>query len=465
MRHRAQPRRRPPRAPIAARRGGVGADRRALRARRARAVAGAAARPARGRRPLLPRRPLARPDRGAPRDLRGRRQDPPAQARAALQTRLADLRREPQPCPPPSPCASPTSATPATSLVLLEERDGARRLPIWIGAPEAYPLAARLHDVDAPRPGTYRFAADLLAAAGSALKRSRIVRLADRSSTPRRRWRAATASTRGRAIEHSTAGAPDTESTTPPRAPARRKYVSRVRVWSRRWRRPAAARRRPAAADQRALRSERRGPRHAGEERERDEKRERQRPEQAEQRDRSRRDDPHGVAGDQRAPRPMTRHEARARDPEQQQRRRLGRQHHAHRVAEPVVDTTTAARRRSSASRARTPPGRRPVPGPPASPARADARSVRRTTCTATRSMLGIRVKASRRRVEPAYRRRSTYPTRAPPDPSQSARTPRAADRRPTTSSTSMIRPSSLTRSNAPEQRTRPTARRHRPEG
>lgn len=101
-------------------------------------------------------------------------------ARAALQARLADLRREPSPMPATVPMrVADVRDSGDLHVVLLEERDGARRLPIWIGAPEATTLAARLHDVEAPRPGTYRFAADLLAAAGSGLEEVRIVRLAD----------------------------------------------------------------------------------------------------------------------------------------------------------------------------------------------------------------------------------------------------------------------------------------------
>ena len=67
----------------------------------------------------------------------------------------------------------------SSHVVLLEERDGARRLPIWIGAAEATTLAARLHDVERPRPDTYRFAADLLDAAGAQLREVRVVRLAE----------------------------------------------------------------------------------------------------------------------------------------------------------------------------------------------------------------------------------------------------------------------------------------------
>jgi len=54
-----------------------------------------------------------------------------------------------------------------------------RRLPIWIGAAEATSLAARLHDVERPRPDTYRFAADLLDAAGAQLREVQVIRLAE----------------------------------------------------------------------------------------------------------------------------------------------------------------------------------------------------------------------------------------------------------------------------------------------
>ena len=67
----------------------------------------------------------------------------------------------------------------ASHVVFREEEGGARRLPIWIGRAEAMTLAARLHAVDLPRPDTYRFAADLLAAASVRLREVRVVRLAD----------------------------------------------------------------------------------------------------------------------------------------------------------------------------------------------------------------------------------------------------------------------------------------------
>ena len=101
-------------------------------------------------------------------------------ARAALQARLADLRREPHAMPTTVPMrVADVRDGGDLHVVLLEEHEGARRLPIWIGAAEATTLASRLHDVEGPRPGTYRFAADLLAAAGSGLEEVRIVRLAD----------------------------------------------------------------------------------------------------------------------------------------------------------------------------------------------------------------------------------------------------------------------------------------------
>ena len=106
-------------------------------------------------------------------------------ARSALQARLSDLRRE----TPPMPESVPMRVTDVrdsggedplgTHVVFLEEEGGARRLPIWIAAAEATTLALRLHDVESPRPGTYRFAADLLAAAGAELEEVRIVRLAE----------------------------------------------------------------------------------------------------------------------------------------------------------------------------------------------------------------------------------------------------------------------------------------------
>ena len=62
-------------------------------------------------------------------------------------------------------------------LMLLEERDGAGRLPIWIGPAEATAMALQLESAEWPRPMTYNLAASLLHAAGSPLREVRITRL------------------------------------------------------------------------------------------------------------------------------------------------------------------------------------------------------------------------------------------------------------------------------------------------
>ena len=68
---------------------------------------------------------------------------------------------------------------PERHIVVLEEVGGERRLPIWIGTPEALSLVAALEEVELPRPGPYHFAQALLQAAGGALREVRVSRLAD----------------------------------------------------------------------------------------------------------------------------------------------------------------------------------------------------------------------------------------------------------------------------------------------
>lgn len=67
----------------------------------------------------------------------------------------------------------------SSHVIFLEEEDGPRRLPIWVGAAEATTLALRLRDVELPRPGTYQLAGDLLRAAGAHLREVRIVALTE----------------------------------------------------------------------------------------------------------------------------------------------------------------------------------------------------------------------------------------------------------------------------------------------
>lgn len=64
-------------------------------------------------------------------------------------------------------------------VILLDERDGPRRLPIWVGPAEATVLAMSLQAVETPRPMTYQMAAGLLDACGSRVSEVRITRLAD----------------------------------------------------------------------------------------------------------------------------------------------------------------------------------------------------------------------------------------------------------------------------------------------
>jgi len=64
-------------------------------------------------------------------------------------------------------------------VMILRERDGDRRLPVWIGATEAEAMALALESVETPRPFTSRLAASLVAAAGSRVGEVRIARLVD----------------------------------------------------------------------------------------------------------------------------------------------------------------------------------------------------------------------------------------------------------------------------------------------
>jgi RNA polymerase sigma factor (sigma-70 family) len=64
-------------------------------------------------------------------------------------------------------------------VMILAERGGDRRLPIWIGAAEATVLALTLESVEMVRPFPYKLAAGLVEAAGSRVTEVRITRLLD----------------------------------------------------------------------------------------------------------------------------------------------------------------------------------------------------------------------------------------------------------------------------------------------
>jgi len=68
---------------------------------------------------------------------------------------------------------------PRLIIVILENHDGDRRFPIWIGQAEGEALAAALEQMDTPRPMTYAFMASLIEALGGRVHEVRIVRLVE----------------------------------------------------------------------------------------------------------------------------------------------------------------------------------------------------------------------------------------------------------------------------------------------
>lgn len=64
-------------------------------------------------------------------------------------------------------------------LVLLEEIDSNRRLPLWIGAPEASAIAGYLQGLSTPRPLTHDLLVAAVAALGSRVEHVRIVSVQD----------------------------------------------------------------------------------------------------------------------------------------------------------------------------------------------------------------------------------------------------------------------------------------------
>lgn len=62
-------------------------------------------------------------------------------------------------------------------VVILEERGGARALPIWIGRPEAEAIAAHLNQVPRERPMTHDLAASLVVGLGGLLRRVQVTRV------------------------------------------------------------------------------------------------------------------------------------------------------------------------------------------------------------------------------------------------------------------------------------------------
>jgi len=64
-------------------------------------------------------------------------------------------------------------------VIVLKEKNGERTLPIYVGAPEGTALAGSLQAVETPRPMTYQFSANLLAAVSARAREVRITRLGE----------------------------------------------------------------------------------------------------------------------------------------------------------------------------------------------------------------------------------------------------------------------------------------------
>jgi RNA polymerase sigma factor (sigma-70 family) len=104
-------------------------------------------------------------------------------ARAALRRSLTDVHREEFAMSAPVPMrvadVRRPSHRPERRIIVLEEIDGSRHLPIWVGPSEADALVAVLEEVELPRPGPYHFAQALVQAAGARVREVRISRLAE----------------------------------------------------------------------------------------------------------------------------------------------------------------------------------------------------------------------------------------------------------------------------------------------
>ena len=66
-------------------------------------------------------------------------------------------------------------------VVILQEREGSRLLPIWIGRPEAEAIAAHLQGIKRERPLTHDLIKTLLLGLGADVRRVAITRVEDRT--------------------------------------------------------------------------------------------------------------------------------------------------------------------------------------------------------------------------------------------------------------------------------------------
>jgi len=68
-----------------------------------------------------------------------------------------------------------------TYVVILQERDGARLLPIWIGQPEAEAIVMQMNNVKRERPLTHDLCKSLILGLGGALRRVQITKVQQRT--------------------------------------------------------------------------------------------------------------------------------------------------------------------------------------------------------------------------------------------------------------------------------------------
>ena len=66
-------------------------------------------------------------------------------------------------------------------VVVLQEKDGVRLLPIWIGQPEAESIVLHMHNVKRARPLTHDLVRSLIVGMGARLLRVQITRVEDRT--------------------------------------------------------------------------------------------------------------------------------------------------------------------------------------------------------------------------------------------------------------------------------------------
>jgi bifunctional DNase/RNase len=62
-------------------------------------------------------------------------------------------------------------------VVVLQEKDGSRLLPIWIGQPEAESIVMQIHNVKRARPFTHDLCRSLILGLGAVLRRVQITRV------------------------------------------------------------------------------------------------------------------------------------------------------------------------------------------------------------------------------------------------------------------------------------------------